>query len=378
MVILVSRLLLAAGLIVIASCASGRRETAFDAQANALLETVLEKDGGPGVMAAVVRDGELVWSGAAGFADLEHDIKLTPRHRLRIGSVSKPIAASLALRLVDKGVLSLDDDVSEYVEIFSPKGESVSLYQLGTHVSGVRHYDFSDYAEANNTTYYNSLKDALFHFSDEPLLAPPGEAFTYSSLAYNLLGAALENAAGESYPALVSRYLAAPLGLIDTVADHPLDIIDRRAGFYTVTSANPVFPWMTDGAVINTITRDSSDYYPSGGMLSTAEDLAQFGYAVFMGEFLSEEARRTAITPARLNNGEPIDYSFGWQVYKDAAGAIKAYGHNGETNGGYAVLRVFPDAGLVVAGIANYNAIGFEPAFFKAIEDELPVLIEGG
>lgn len=77
-------------------------------QATALLEEVREIDRIPGVMAAVVRDGELIWSDAVGFADLESRTALTGRTRMRIGSVSKPLTAAMVLRLSSKGHIDLD------------------------------------------------------------------------------------------------------------------------------------------------------------------------------------------------------------------------------------------------------------------------------
>ena len=75
-------------------------------QAETLLETIIERDGGPGVSAAVVIDGSMAWNGAAGYADIEWDIPLTVNTRMRIGSVSKPITAAVLLRLADQDVMS--------------------------------------------------------------------------------------------------------------------------------------------------------------------------------------------------------------------------------------------------------------------------------
>ncbi len=362
--------------------AADQSETLFP-EADALLERVLAEDGGPGVMAAIVKNGELIWSGAAGAADLEHNIQMTPNHRLRIGSVSKPLTAVLTLVMAQHGEIDLNADIRSYVPEFGAKKGVVTIQNLASHTAGVRHYDFSDYFEANNVIYRQRLADALETFADEPLLFAPGERFEYSSLGYNLIGAAIESAAKENFSVVIHKRLAAPLGLSGTIADDSMHIIPNRASFYTVTMKNPVFPWMEDGAVVNTIMRDSSDYYPSGGMLSTAADLARFAYAAFESHLFNREYRTLLTTPARLNDGgiaalptgdTAVPYGFGWEIHEATAQSPGFYGHGGETNGAYAFVRYYPDHKLAVAAIANYNMMGREPAFFKILGEALPSL----
>ncbi|WDI30430.1 serine hydrolase [Hyphococcus flavus] len=351
------------------------------AQADALLEKILDADGGPGVMAAVIKDDALVWSGAAGIADLEHNIPLEHDHKLRIGSVSKPITAVLTLLMAQESELELEADIRNYVPEFTEKQGVVTIHQLASHTAGVRHYDFSNFFEANNVVYHSSLTDALNTFSEEPLLAAPGEKFIYSSLGYNLIGAAIESVADETFSNVLSAQLTSPLNLAGTTVDNSLEIIPNRSGFYTVTMKNPVFPWMNDNEVINTIMRDSSDYYPSGGILSTAEDLARFTYSTFNSNLLHTESREMLVTPVRLNDGsiaalprgdKSVPYGFGWEIHESSNNEPRYYAHGGETNGAYAFIRYYPDQKLAVAAIANYNMMGREPAFFKVLAAELP------
>ena len=351
--------------------------------ADQLLRSVLASDGGPGIMATVIKDGEVIWRGAAGIAELEHAIPMTVEHRLRIGSVSKPVTAALTLRMVQLGKFDLSADVSSYVAEFPRKEVPITPLQLASHTSGIRHFDFANYAEANNVMYRQTLAEAIVFFANDPLVSAPGEAFLYSSHGYNLLGAALEKASGNSFTELLEKYLAGPLTLEKTRTDHPFEIVENRAGFYTVTAANHHFSWMKDGELINTIIRDSSDYYPSGGLLSSTTDLAVFTYQLFVGDFLNDEMKLLVMTPARLNNGDNAScggtmyYSVGWEVRTGQDG-VKSFGHNGETNGAYALIRYFPDENLIIAGIANYNVVGREPAFFEAIAEQLPEIFTLG
>ncbi|MGE0045325.1 MAG: serine hydrolase domain-containing protein [Hyphomonadaceae bacterium] len=356
-----------AALFLLHGCASSAgAQTGRAARADALLQTILERDGGPGVMAAVMRDGEMLWSGAAGLADLESGRALSEDTPMRIGSVSKTITATIALRLAERGLLDLEGDVRTLVpELTAPTAGAITPRLLAAHLAGVRHYDFANYLDANNVYYYPALSDALARTAGDPLAHQPGEAFLYSSLGYNILGVAAERAANASFGELLAREITQPLAMNNTMLDHPLEIVPRRTRFYTR------FP---DGRVRNTIWRDSSDYYPSGGILSTAHDLARFTDAVFHGDLLSAESHRLVTTEATRNDGARVEYGFGWRIVRDANGNVTRYEHGGETNGAYAFAAYFPATRVSVAGIANANFAEGEPYFFEAISRDLPAL----
>ncbi|WP_421787257.1 serine hydrolase domain-containing protein [Hyphobacterium sp.] len=336
--------------------------------ADALLEEIREIDRIPGVMAAVVRDGAIIWSGAAGFADLESRTALTTRTRMRIGSVSKPLTAALALRLAQDGRLDIDGDIRNLVpELAEPEAGVITARRIAGHTSGIRQYDFTSIEDANNFMFYPALDAALARVAGDPLVHVPGTDFHYSSIAFNVLGVAAERAAGRSFDAAMTEEITRPLGLHDTLIDHPLEIIERRTRFYTL------FP---DGVVRNTIWRDSSDYYPSGGMLSTAEDLARFAHAVFAGDLIDPAMQEVLRTEITTSAGEGSGYAFGWQVVRDETGRVTHYEHGGETNGAYAYIRFDPDSGLALAMIGNANHAVGEPVFFEYASERLPALFD--
>lgn len=350
-----------------AACAQSS-ETGNWPEADALLEEIRQTDQMPGVMAAVVRDGEVIWSRATGFADLENRLALTTRTRMRIGSVSKPLTAALVLRLADAGRLDLDASIHDYVpELTAPRSEEITPHMIAGHVSGIRQYDFTSIEDANNFLFYPTLAMAFERLADEPLISAPGEEFHYSSIAYNVLGIAAERAGGAGFAELMQQEITGPLSMDDTRIDHPLEIIERRTRFYTL------FP---DGVVRNTFWRDSSDYYPSGGMLSSAEDLARFAYTIFETGMLGDEMQDVLRTEISTNSAEGSGYVFGWQVVYTEAGEVSHYEHGGETNGAYAYIRFDPDSGTALAMIANANHAVGEPFFFEAARERLPAIFD--
>ncbi len=236
---------------------------------------------------------------------------------------------------------------------------------MASHTSGIRQYNFDNLQEANSTTHYVQLEDALGIFKDDPLLAPPGSTFNYSSLGVNLLGVAVERAAGETYSRAINDLVITPMGLTGSQIDDARAHIRCRPNFYTVG-----FGWLR----FDTFWRDSSDYYPSGGMLSMPEDVARLANTTFNSDFFTPETRALLTTPARLRNGTEIAYTFGWEIHRDAHGRVEYYGHGGETNGAYASVRYYPDRRMAVAGIANYNTwlTDRDATFFRAVREEIP------
>ena len=137
----------------------------------------------PGLSLAIAANGKLVWSQSCGFADRERRRAVSRTTQFRVGSVSKSLTAAAVARLDQEKRLDVDDDIRKYVAAFPRRGQAPTLRQLAGHLGGIRHYEGG---EAVNTRHYGSLEDSLRVFIDDPLVAPPGEKFHYSSYGYNL------------------------------------------------------------------------------------------------------------------------------------------------------------------------------------------------
>src|SRR5262245_1874757 len=167
----------------------------------------------PGMTLAVSVRGRLVWSVACGHADRARDRPTSEGTRFRIGSVSKAITAAALMRYAAAGDVDLDAPVSRYLPEF-PHGREISLRRLAGHLGGIRHYQTP--GEVVNTRHFSTVRDSLRIFEDDPLVAPPETRFAYSSYGYDVIGAALEAATGETFRALVGRAVLAPARLART------------------------------------------------------------------------------------------------------------------------------------------------------------------
>ena len=296
----------------------------------------------PGLSVAVAADGKLVWSESCGFADLRRRVPVGRATEFRVGSLSKAITAAAALRLSRAGRLDLGADIREYVPRFPRARPRVTLLQLGGHLGGIRHYEDD---EALNTTHYRSLADSLEVFIDDPPVAAPGERFSYSSYGFNLLGAAVEAAAGAPFARTVETAVLRPLRMRSTrLGTTTVD----GASFYEVTDARRAVP---------APRIDLSDRYPSGGFVSTAEDLVRLGLGITDPDYLDGRSRRLLFTSQRTNSGDATGYAFGLEVHDSPFGLFA--GHTGNVVGGTSFLLIHPRTRVVVALTTN---IGFVTA----------------
>ena len=298
----------------------------------------------PGMSAAVLHDGRLVWSGAFGWADVERGVAVVPGTKFRIGSISKVFTVAALARLAERGRLDWDAPVRRYVPAFPRKRHDFTVRQLAGHLAGIRHYRDDDPV---GTRRFARLADGLAVFADDSLLFAPGTRYLYSSYGYNLLGVVVEAAAGTDYLRALGDEVLRPLGLRATVADHRDSLVLQRAAPYVLRPG---------GQVLNGPYEDVSYKWPSGGLLSTAEELARFGDAHLRPGFLGAETLRVLFTPQRLASGEATGVGIGWRVGTDRAGRRIVHHAGASSTGGRAVLVLYPDDGLVVAMLANVLA----------------------
>jgi len=316
-----------------------------DSQAEQHARTVANEllaRGIPGLGIAVAVDGQMVYSEGFGYADLEERVPVWPTTKFRIGSVSKPLTAVALVQLVDQGKIDLDVPVQTYIPTFPDKGGKITARLLAGHLAGIRHYAGDEFLIVK---HYDNVLDGLKIFQDDPLVAPPGTRFRYSSYGYNLLSAVIQSASGEAFLAYMHEHVFGPLGLRSTIEDQPAQIIEQRARFYTHLKNQPV---------LNAPFVDNSYKWAGGGFLSSAEDLARFGSALLQPGFLKPESLRLLFTSQKTLGGTETGYGMGWFIRKSKSGQ-RLYEHSGGSTGGSSQLILYPDAHLVVAMVCNFE-----------------------
>ena len=319
------------------------------------LEQVRHQTGAPGITAAVAVDGEIVFSGGVGYAELDNQTPADGATVWNVGSVSKVMASVAVMQLVQSGKVGLDDEIREYVPSFPQKRAPVTLRQILTHTSGIRHYRAGEFGPhgLRSMRFFDDFDEAIQHFTQDALLFEPGTLWFYSSHAYNLLQGVVEQASGLGFEDYMRTHVWQPAGMLSSAFDVPSRVVHRRGRGY----------WRTDaGTIVNSRYEDVSYKYAGGGMLSTVEDLVRMGVAINNGTLLGPEAVakmhaphvdpvvqfRTDAEPREL----PFRQALGWDLYTDASG--RAYiSKTGTVRGTRSVVINYPDHALVVAVQAN-------------------------
>jgi len=315
--------------------------------------------GTPGLAVAVAVEGRIVYSEGFGFADLEERVPVWPTTKFRIGSISKPLTATALMQLVEAGKVNLDAPVQRYVPSFPEKAAPITVRMVAGHLAGIRHYSDD---EMYMKKHYENIQEGLKIFENDPLVAPPGTKFSYSSYGYNLLSAVIESSSGEPFLTYMQEHVFTPLGLVHTTADQNTEIIEQRSRFYELAKG---------GEQENAPYVDNSYKWAGGGFLSTAEDLVRFGSSMLQTGFLKAETLQTMFTPQKTKAGEPIEYGIGWFVHKSHSGKL-VYEHSGGSIGGTSQLIVYPGSHLVIALVTNLSGGTWKKEEVEEVAEKFP------
>ncbi len=306
--------------------------------ADRLLEGLANANRVPGLSATVLKDGRPVLQKGYGYAQLEAGRAVNPRTTLfRVASVSKPIAATALLRMVDEGLIALDESLYTYVPYFPRKGYDFSIRQLASHTAGIRGYRGKEFAL--DKPY--SIREGIQIFGDDPLLFEPGTQYHYNSFDWALLSLAMEEACGRPFAEYVARKVLKPLGMHHTQPELKGEASRELANFYTRSGKG-----YRPAAPVNNAYK-----LAAGGYLSTSGDIARLGQAYLDGD-IGDPALVAQFLSPQVIGGKHTYYGLGWEVSRDKSGR-PFYGHTGNSVGAYSKFAVYPETGVVIAILVN-------------------------
>jgi D-alanyl-D-alanine carboxypeptidase len=331
------------------------------AQLDALLQSQVYREGGhpqgaaPGLVLLVdTPDGRYL--NAAGVANLDDGTPIQVDDRFEIGSNTKSMTIVVLMQLVEEGVLSLDDSLSQWLPEQAdmlPNGDQITLRQMALHTAGLWDYaddvigaGFSDPA-AFEQGY--TPEELVQYAADngEPYFAPGEEGqWYYSNTGYILLGMILEKATGESLADLYQTRIFDPLGLESAILIEGVPEPGQVAtqGYYWEPSTK-------DGQKFNVTNANLSQAWAAGAVAMTAEDLATYGHALAAGELFQNPDtldEMLAFNPDAATGLGP--YGLG---LLDFAGDGTVWGHAGETLGWQSIWFTDPENEILVVGWAD-------------------------
>ncbi|HBK46308.1 MAG TPA: hypothetical protein DDZ67_07710 [Xanthomonadaceae bacterium] len=342
------------------------------AQAVQRLEQLRRDAGAPGASAAVMVGGRLVYSGGVGYADAENEVPMTGRSVHNIGSVSKLFGAIGVMQLVERGKADLDAQIQVYAPWFPRKQAPITVRQLMTHTSGIRHYRDGEFGDGQVLRFrqFDSLQEASRRWQDEPLLFAPGSHWNYTSYGASLLQAVIESGSGQPLERYLRERVWIPAGMPHTELDVPARIVRDRARGYELDRAS--------GRLENAQQENVSYKFIGGGIIASDEDMVRLGHALNSGALLGHEALAEMYRPqlgpqVKAFRGEggsereqaPVQ-ALVWRVLTDASGR-RYYAHSGSVKGTLSYFANYAEQDVVVA--LHVNARGAKADLEAAAED---------
>jgi CubicO group peptidase (beta-lactamase class C family) len=263
----------------------------------------------PGLGIAFVREGRLVYDEAFGFADIAAQTTLTPAHRFRICSISKPITSVAIFKLIEEGRLALGDRVFGSSGILQndhgpvPKDsriDDITIEHLLTHMSGGWPNDQTDPMLRQPELDHAALISTTLR--QQSLATAPGTAFAYSNFGYCLLGRVIEKVTQRPYAAFVNAAILSRSGATDMeIAGNTLaERQPREVRYYGIGKDDPY--------ALNVRRMDSH-----GGWLARPAAIAAFASGVdgfSRPSILKRGTINTMTTPSPAN----ANYAKGWRV----------------------------------------------------------------
>lgn len=325
----------------------------------------------PGLALAVMHAHETVYADGFGVCSVEEGgLPVTPQTLFRVASLTKPLTATLILRLIEAGKLALDVPVKSYVSwlrLHDTKAtERVTLRMLLSHTSGLP-TDHQPFGRRDPDALEERVQQEIPRYA---LAARPGERFVYSNVGFHLAGYIAEAVGGKPYATLMQEWVFDPLDMTRTTFD-PLVAL-------TYPTALAHERGIDGGLRVEHRFADNAACSPSGYVLTTAADLCRFARMVMRGgrvgvqPFLAPsslaqmQGRQTDVTPAG-------DLGYGLGLFVEDYKGIRRVGHGGDIRSYGALFILAPDTGTAAIMLFNWSEgfFGTAETLVDKIFDEL-------
>ncbi|MEM6806719.1 MAG: serine hydrolase domain-containing protein, partial [Bacteroidota bacterium] len=316
-----------------------------------IYQSILENNRKNGLVGAVllVKDKEGLWIGADGKADIASNIDMAPCNTFLIASISKVFTSAAIYRYIDKGILTLDDPISTWLDASIiekvANAEQAQIKHLLAHTSGIADfYTFQfELDRINRISNDFSKEDVLEYIYGVNATHEMGETYSYSNTNFLLLAMILENASGLSFEQVYQQEVFIPLGLSSAYYSEELPIPSGSVKGYVDIYGN--------GQHVESefLYKDELGIGGDGGIAINAGDLAIFFEDLMKGELISSSSLDEMTTwfdlpVAYISADDPLgqnENGFGIERFNTTYGS--AVGHTGGIDGFSTIALYFPD-----------------------------------
>ncbi len=307
-------------------------------QANLYLDSLF-KSKEPGGAIIVATKDTILYEKYSGLANAELGVPINDNTLFRIGSVTKPITASIILRLHEKGLLNLEDPITKHLPMFITE-HPVRIVDLLTHSSGIKNYTTMDTWTDSFRKADHSRSEMIDFFYDSTLEFEPGTMWRYNDSGYYLLGVIAEKVTQLPFNEVLKLELSnsSKTGSMLMDANHNI-ILNRASGYHFSKKGFINAPYLSD-----------SQAFSAGGVLASAPALYKWFNALLNNRLLKEHNLSKMLSSYRLPGGRTINYSLGFRIDESTD---KIVSHDGFINGFLSDIRYSPDKNIVVICLLN-------------------------
>jgi CubicO group peptidase (beta-lactamase class C family) len=321
----------------------------------------------PGVSVAFFDQGQILWARAYGFADVAAKKPVTPDTLFQAASISKPVAALAALRLVQDGKLTLDEDVNLKLRTwkvpdnaFTAK-EKVTIRRILSHSAGLTVHGFPGYASDEPLPTAVQILNGEKPANTDPIRVDvvPGTLWRYSGGGYVVLQTLLSDVTGKPFPQIMSELVLRPAGMIRSTYEQPLP--KNRA-------PEAATPYRSNGDPVKGGAHTYPEMAPAG-LWTTPSDLARVAIEV-QNEYAGKSSKILSQDTARQMLTRQIG-TWGLGFGLESGGGKPTFGHGGANEGFRCNIQTYTDSGQGFAVMTNSDSGGeLTQEIFRAVAKE--------
>lgn len=303
----------------------------------------------PGVSIAFMDKGEIRWAKGYGYADVDNQRRVDKKTLFQAASISKPVAALAALKMVEEGDIDLDEDVNRYLQGWQVENneytaeQKVTLRRILSHSAGLTVHGFGGYSKKD------TIPDIIDILNGEGTAnsgriypnVVPGTLYRYSGGGYTIMQKLLCDISGKEFPDIMEELVLSKAGMTSSTYRQPLpgDRIGEEAHGYK-----------QDGTLIE----GDWHIYPemaAAGLWTTPTELLKYAseiynsYHGYKAGILTTDMIHQMLTPQLESHGLGPSLS-GSEEYR-------VFGHGGSNEGFKCTLFVFRNSGQGVAIMTN-------------------------
>lgn len=244
----------------------------------------------------IAQHNQIIMDTVFGYRDMNQKVLLNKETPIYIASLSKSFTAVAIFQLMEKGLLSLDDQASKFVDNLPAYASNVTIKELLNHTSGVKDYE-------NILKKKGLTNSEVIHWlqNQSGLAFRLGTKFQYSNSGYIILSLIIEKASGKTYAQFLKENIFDPLQMHHTTVYESDTVIPDKAIGYNKNKELDDYSILTTG---------------DGGIYATAEDLYKLDTALRTNRLLSEESTKLLYQTPVLENGTLSEYGAGWFIEK--------------------------------------------------------------